>query len=394
MNKYFFHLGNTPELSITELESVMPKTKITSIHHDLVMAELESDDQASTLMQVLGGTVKIMKMIAEKPGTSPSQIEAVLAQILFETRDSEDKVHFSVAELGRDHLPVIDIRDIKNELKNLGLKSRYVEGSRRGLSASVLLHTSKVREIFVIQTSDSVFLAETIAIQNIDEWSKRDRSKPYADRRKGMLAPKVARMMINLAIGEWNLEGERIENPPVILDPFCGTGTILIEGLIRDCSVIGADLDQEAVEGSRQNLSWLEGNYEFSGSYQVLKQDATKITLPNDQKADYLITEPFLGKPKPNPAKLPYIFRGLEKLYLGAFKNWTKILNPGAQVVIVFPKVIIDVKGKEQVYSLSSLIDKLSKLGYTTRSQPILYHRPQAVVQREIYRFTYQKPEL
>ena len=99
-----------------------------------------------------------------------------------------------------------------------------------------------------------------------------------------------------------------------------------------------------------------------------------------------------MGKQKPNAAKLPFVFKGLEKLYLGAFKHWTTLLADGASVVIIFPAVAIENKhGKTITYNLESLIDKLAQFGYTTLSEPILYHRPQAVVQRQIYRFRFNK---
>ena len=59
-----------------------------------------------------------------------------------------------------------------------------------------------------------------------------------------MIPPKLARTMINLAVGE---------NDPksiTVFDPFCGTGTILMEGLMVGVTVMGSDLDHEAVHGA------------------------------------------------------------------------------------------------------------------------------------------------
>ena len=114
------------------------------------------------------------------------------------------------------------------------------------------------------------------------------------------------------------------------------------------------------------------------------------MAITDSQKIDLLITEPFLGKPKPNPAKVPFILKGLEKLYRGAFRHWSKILKDGATVVIVIPSIVVqDKKGKTRIYTLEKLIDSLASLGYTTSSEPIEYFREQAIVRRNIYTFTY-----
>jgi tRNA G10 N-methylase Trm11 len=59
----------------------------------------------------------------------------------------------------------------------------------------------------------------TIACQDIDAYTKRDTSKSR-DMVVGMMPPKLAQIMINLAT-----EGRK----EIIYDPFCGLGTILIE---------------------------------------------------------------------------------------------------------------------------------------------------------------------
>ena len=38
-------------------------------------------------------------------------------------------------------------------------------------------------------------------------WFKRDRAKPYSDRHKGLLPPKIARILVNLALGGHDPEG-------------------------------------------------------------------------------------------------------------------------------------------------------------------------------------------
>ncbi|MBP7842414.1 hypothetical protein KA017_00220 [Candidatus Woesebacteria bacterium] len=387
MQHYFFQLGNTPELSVAELNAVVGAEFVVQVSPILAKVELKSEERAKELVDLLGGTVKVIKEIQEIKTTDIEEIKTIIVDHL--THISEgDKIHFGFSELGRDHLEKIEGFDLKSLLQNKGINSRYVEGSRNGLSAAILLHKKRVKEIYLLSTNDGVYLGETIAVQDIDDWTHKDRNKPYFDRKKGMLPPKVALIMVNIAIGD-NPVQENRKN--ILLDPFCGTGTVAIEGLLTNLDVVASDLDADSVAGTRRNLEWLKEYYPFTHEYTVFISDVSKIP-PQKEKIQYIVTEPFLGKPKPNPAKLPFIFKGLEKLYLGAFKHWTTLLDDGASIAIVFPMVsITNSNGKEIVYNLDSLIDKLATFGYTTLSKPMLYSRPQAIVQRQIYRFKFNK---
>lgn len=77
-------------------------------------------------------------------------------------------------------------------------------------------------------------------------------------------------------------------------------------------------------------------------------------------------------------------------MYLGAFKHWRTILAPGAKVVIIFPRALAAGTGMKQDVTLDALIDKLKALGYTPLLEPVLYHRPLAVIGREIRVFEFQ----
>ena len=384
-DKFIFLLGNTPDLSLQELQKILPEATFESLSFNLVRTTLtENDFTPVQLIEILGGTVKIFQEI--KPLAEHTPVEDIKTEIIEFIR-SEQLREFAVAELGRDHLEVIEAAEIKAILKKRdGIATRYIEGSRYGLSSAVLTH-QKVTEIAVIQGQSALVLAKTVGVQDIDQWTLRDRMKPYADRKKGMLPPKVARMMVNLAVGPHPAKTD------VLLDPFCGSGTILLEGLERQINVVGNDLDIEATVGSRTNVEWYRDQIiETLGEATVYNQDATKLLLPQNQKVQYLVTEPFLGKPRPQPDQLENIFRGIEKLYLGAFKQWRNILAPGARLVCVFPAVLSEHTPGYPTVTLKALIDKLAHFGYTTTSESVVYHRPQAVISRQIYQFEY-KPE-
>jgi tRNA (guanine10-N2)-dimethyltransferase len=95
----------------------------------------------------------------------------------------------------------------------------------------------------------------------------------------GSMSPKLARCMVNLT---------RIRREETLLDPFCGTGGILIEAGIVGAKLIGTDLDPKMVEGTRENLSYCGFN-----DWNVFKADARKLILK--EKVDAVVTDPPYG---------------------------------------------------------------------------------------------------
>ncbi len=378
MSTYYFHLGNTPDLSLYELQLV---TKQTPVLITPTVAQVELDDSvAANLMSVLGGIVKIYQKLES---VNSRQNEELIPTIVSHLRAMSDaKVTFGITQLGKNKIE-LDAADVKLALQENNVPSRYVDSdSVYGIAAAVLLK-GKTVELIIINTEEEIILARTIAVQDINDWTKRDRQKPYADRKKGMLPPKVARIMVNIGL---NLLNERSEST-LLYDPFMGSGTILMEAAMQSVNTYGSDLDTQSVVGSRKNLEWLTEAYDLPRNFQIAQRDATQhFQLKNQPWADLIVTEPFLGKPTPKPHELPNMFKGLHRLYLGVFKNWTKQLKPGSPVVVVFPLV----ETGHQTFSLNNLIDKLEDLGYTNVSQPILYSRPQAIVQRQIQFFRYR----
>lgn len=383
MHKYLFLLGRTPELSFHELLAFIPQEDLEQVTPEIVRASLESDEAASNIFSLLGGSLKVLKTEGEFHAVEEEKLPEYAAAFLAEF----PRPTFAIAELGRNNIEKLDPGEIKRLLKARNVSSRFIEGPREGLSAAVLLHDDVV-ELHVMKFGETTFFARTLEVQDIDSWTERDRGKPYSDRKKGMLPVKVARMMVNMAMAQQKSQASDSREPVKLYDPFCGTGTVLIEAAMRGCQVFGSDLDQDSVVGTTRNLEWFGKTANLSVQSHIFHSDATNVTPDKlGGLVDTLVTEPFLGKPTPQAQQLPNIFKGLEKMYLGAFKQWTKILSPGASVVIIFPYVV---EGKN-IYSLEKMIDKLSSLGYTPLSEPLMYHRPQAIVQRQVWQFRFSK---
>ena len=253
MSTYYFQLGNTPQLSVLELE-YLTKNKLEPVSNQLYSLKTEDEIDITALQRESGGLVKTYQWLANIETTSPSEIESRIVEYL---ANQTGKVIFSVTNLSYEKIEIDDLAAIKKQLTAQDVKSRYLDSGKRGLTAAVLSH-QKVHELVIIKDQEQLILAKTVSIQDIDDWTKRDRHKPYADRKKGMLPPKVARMMVNIAKNLF--ESNKYPN---IHDPFCGSGTILMEALMMGCSASGSDLDVNSVRGSEDNLGWLIDEYKL-----------------------------------------------------------------------------------------------------------------------------------
>lgn len=369
-----FELGRLTALSTFELTQLFPGTQWTDVADHLVAAEIPEDIALATV-KTSGGVVKLREVVTHLDATvGGKEVIEHLAKIL----QTVDRPTFSIHEINRpNQQSPLRLQDVKNALKAVGVASRFIESPATGLSASVLLHQD-VTELTIIYSAASISISKTLWVQDIDEWTLRDRIKPERDAKRGMLPPKLARMMVNFTSSELREIADRR-----LYDPFCGSGTLLMEAQLTGWQTVGSDLSPEAVHDSAKNMHWFSQMYDTPDLSALFIADATNVTLAQlgGKKVHAIVTEPFLGKQQPAPATLPNVFKGLEKQYWGALKNWTKLLHDGGEVVIVTPLV----RHKNTIYSLESIIDKSKTLGYNVVSGPLIYNRPQTIVQRAIY---------
>jgi tRNA G10 N-methylase Trm11 len=256
------------------------------------------------------------------------------------------------------------------------VKANYKDTPRYGAGAA-LLKNGTVDELHVIQTETQLIYATTLTVQYIDTWSLRDVGKPERDRKRGMLQPKIAHMMINLALDQAKAEDQ------VLLDPFCGTGTILIEGAFMDMPyVIGSDIDVNAILQSNANMSWWQGMQVEPFEYEVVAKGVEKLQPQDFRKQPTLIiTEPYLGKMTPEPEQIPRILDGLERMYRGAFRAYGRLLPKGGRVAMLFPSFAT----KKHHITVGKLFRALPELGFEITAGPFRAGRPDATTQRELY---------
>lgn len=95
----------------------------------------------------------------------------------------------------------------------------------------------------------------------------------------GSMNPKLARCMVNLS---------RVKEGQLVLDPFCGTGGILIEAGLIGCKVVGSDVYWKMKNGTSINL-----DYYGITDYRTFNLDVRELKMY--EKVDSVVTDPPYG---------------------------------------------------------------------------------------------------
>ena len=375
MTPHLFVFGRSPGLARTELESQIPA--VDSVSPFLAKAALSVPP--AEIIGVLGGTVKIARILTTLPRLEAEELAALLVT------EEAKKVDFGISFYDTPAVNLLDA--VKDALISKGISARFVKTKHEDALSSVVVVKQKLTELVIGPAPEGGYIvAQTVALQDFESWNKRDYDRPAADPKAGMLPPKVARMVVNIALG-------KEKSGKVLLDPFCGMGTVLSEALLSGAAVIGADISVPAVDGARKNIAWLETVYPHvsASAARLFVSDATHVAsqIPAGS-VDAIVTEPFMGTTHAgardahlSPEKVRNIIKGLEKLYIGCLREWHGILKESGVVLIALPEY--HVAGR--VHFVKKVIDSCETLGYTCQAGPIEYSRPQAVVRRKFFLF-------
>ncbi len=382
MKDYLFVLGRTPKLSKAEIQSQISSS--INLREEIVLASTEKEPHI--VMQTLAGTIKICEVVYTGVMPTREDFETILFRevkkqaLTFGISMYTDKEPFSTT------MPF----SIKEALVAQGVRTRFIASKHDAPLSSVVIAKQKVTELICVESQGTWYIGVTKAIQDFEQWNQRDFGRPFSDPKNGMLPPKVARMIVNIAKGALS-KTMGPEQSFIVLDPFCGTGTILVEALTMGCRVIGADISELAVERTRKNLAWARIMFTLTPeTINVFIHDATHISDVIKDPVHAIVTEPYMGRTNASffgrmieREKAKNIIKGLEKLYIGCLREWSKILVQGGIIVMALPQYSL---GKETLF-VKKVIDRCEILGYTHLNGPIEYGRPDAVVRREFFVF-------
>ncbi|MEI6237752.1 MAG: methyltransferase domain-containing protein [Candidatus Saccharibacteria bacterium] len=376
-------LGRQPKLGLAELESIYTAKMVSLINDEVALIDIDSNN---VNFDRLGGAIKLASLIET---TEISKIEQVLRNLVKTmTLPLSGKITLGISAYGlkvsSGRLNALAL-SLKKILRSRDLSIRVIPNREIYLNSAQVLHnklaTEHGIELLLVANKDKLFIGRTINVQNITDYTERDRGRPKRDSYVGMLPPKLAQIIINLASSGIDSSNLRL------LDPFCGTGVILQEALLMGFNIYGTDIEPRMVDYSRTNIDWLESgiaNIELDAT--IEKADACIFRW--QQPINLVASESFLGQPLktlPPDADLAKMIHNINFLHKKFFKNISTQLEHGTRLCLAVPAWY-----KNGKFVHLPLLDQLSELGYNrvafehAGQEELIYHRPDQIVAREL----------
>lgn len=191
------------------------------------------------------------------------------------------------------------------------LKTVIGDALRAATGMTVDLDTPDVELVLLVD--DQVYLCSTLAAVNRGGFERRkSHHRPFSH--PISLHPRIARALVNLSS---ITEGE------TLLDPFCGTGGILIEAGLIGARAVGVDIKKQVIEGCRTNLE----HYGIT-DYELHHADATTLSL-NEIAA--IVTDFPYGRSTVTGSDR-------DTLYRRAFERFADWLPPGRHAIVGMPE--------------------------------------------------------
>jgi tRNA (guanine10-N2)-dimethyltransferase len=409
MEQYAMILGRQPELASAEILSRLrmygpagDSWNLRSANNEFLLLEGTPELDISGLFHSLGGSIKLARVIdTRKPGATLDELSEWIYGHLTDVYSGSGKLLYGLSLYGQSidydarQLP----RGVKDLLGQRGITARFVEPqpkSPRALSSAQVLKTGILKdgqEILVLFEKDRIHLGRTIQVQEFEEFAQRDFGKPSRRIDPGLIPPKLGRMLVNFA---------GVQSGGAVLEPFCGSGVILVEGLLLGYRMTGIDLSEDAVKASISNLKWLQKQHPDLPECPVFQGDAGCLVSRFGPFAfDAAVAEGDLGPIFTRPPvkkDIIWLVKKYKNLYTTVFAELRSVVRPGGRVVLALPRWIakdgqetglgirpwLRLMGYREVHLFEGF-ERLVPVSWL--EGPMVYHRPRQRTAREIYCF-------
>ncbi|HKJ96257.1 MAG TPA: methyltransferase domain-containing protein, partial [Thermoplasmataceae archaeon] len=149
-----------------------------------------------------------------------------------------------------------------------------------------------------------------------------EKDKKSMEARRAPLRPFFSPIAIHPKYARYLVNTTETKPKDTILDPFCGTGGILLEAGLMGRRIKGNDFSLNMVKGARLNLKYFNLK-----DYTILNRDIADLEL--DTSVDGIATDLPYGRNSNMKAE------SLRDLYRTAFAKFHELLKPGGVASII-----------------------------------------------------------
>ncbi len=208
----------------------------------------------------------------------------------------------------------VSYRNRSTQVSSQKIVKSLAEIYTKGRSVSLEHPDIKIR---VIITDEKLYVGRLLTTIDRSQFQQRKaHHRPFFS--PISLHPLLARLLVNLS---------RVPSNGLLLDPFCGTGGILIEAGLMGINIIGCDIEEKMIQGTKQNLS----HYGLS-SQALFSTDIGSLDKTIDQQVDAVVTDFPYGKATSTQGE------EVSCLYQRAFQQIAAVLKKNGYAVIGLPQ--------------------------------------------------------
>lgn len=345
MSQYLFVLGSHLSLSVAELQRFVALEQIDETS-SVALGTVKlwpnprnlPKSQEGLLQDHLGGCIRFGEVLGVYEDWD-DLVERMKKEVPEEAVTPRFRLGFSTFGESR-HAIRQELLDIFQSERD---HCRFINPPKENLTSARIFEErllTKGIEFLVWFQGDRYILAQTVANQNIRNYTVRDRKKEFRDAHMGMLPPKLAQMMLNICLGNEEAtpqDGLSRKSEIFVWDPFCGSGTINIEAILMGHKNYGSDLDADRVKYAQENYIQMAEHFRFDPSTAVFfDSDAGKISARIKTSAPqslWVVTEGYLGKNfrnAPTAGDIQESKKVVLSLWAKVFEVWEKLGVEGA----------------------------------------------------------------
>ncbi len=389
-------LGRQPAFGLAELESLYSAGVVIPI--GLYAAGLTKSVEEVQFMR-LGGSTRLAKVLTEIPSTNWKDVETYLVKNVPKHLQylPEGKLKLGLSTYGFSISPAkltATGLTLKKVIRAAGRSVRLVPNTENELNTAQVVHNHLTGttgwELLLLQDGTKTILAQTTHVQDIDSYTLRDRGRPKRDARVGMLPPKLAQVIVNLATGEIQSHESRVmsQGNHTVLDPFCGTGVLLQEALLMGYDAYGTDLDPRMIDYSQQNLTWLTEKFPRLETQDSRLEEGDATTHTWQPTPQIVACETYLGRPfteRPSGALLAQTISEVNLIIKRFLENLQPQLAGGTRMCLALPCWY---DGRVQKHL--PVLERLDAMGFErvtfthAAAEDLVYHREGQIVGREL----------
>jgi tRNA (guanine10-N2)-dimethyltransferase len=309
---FFLVSGENPTLPFSEVKSILSAEG----YNYQVLGELT---QLLRVESDLGciEAIKFRSALAKACCLEIFNCKANLNEILSKAKETDFTLFLSEGETFA--VRILRVRGSSSEISCLMLEQKIGEIIFKKNIKNLRGNLKNPNKMFLGVLTDGMFFfgLRIAEIKHKDLLERGPRRRIFFH--PAAMTAKVARCMVNLAQARAGC---------LILDPFCGTGSLLIEAGLIGCRIIGFDIKRRMVDGSLRNLRFFGIEPDF-----LAVADARSLPL-RAESVDCIVTDPPYGS-----AASTFGFT-TKDLIEGFFSSANSFIKKGGMICIAAPKNI------------------------------------------------------